>query len=741
MTPPTVLSANRSPLPLGELVGRGGEGDVWAVRGDDGLVAKLYTGGKAPDRESKVKAMLDAALSEGSRFVAYPTALVLDPGGRFAGFLMRRIAKAKPLYQLYKPIARKRHFPAADFRFLVHVALNVAKAMASVHEAGCVIGDVNESGVLITEKGVVALIDADSFQVEHGGRRFACEVGKPEYTAPEIQNRPLKDVIRTQDHDTFALAVVIFQLLWMGRHPFSGTYKEGDMQLERAISEHRFAYSSLDSRDMSPPPSVPALDFLPKEMGSAFEQSFSATGRAGRPSAAVWVNLLTRLQKQLRPCGRDPIHHFPAIAGPCPWCRMHDELGIELFVPPPLAVGEAPSTANWTDAFDLLAVWRTIDRVTPPPPATKPTMATQDSGPSVGAKAAKNARVQRKLVGLVSLAAAAAIIYVAAMIWPAWAAVAWFGFAQLLGHGDERSFTGGFQKADQAWAQALGQWRSTRGPARFDALKAELAEARSQYEALATEERQRLAVDEGTRRAAQLRAWLEQFQIRRTHFKGIGAGKIATLASYGIETAAEVGSTRLLRVPGFGPINSQPLLEWRRRLEGRFRYDPKPNAADVQRAAFIRADITAKAGKLRNQLEAGPTRLAKLAADVVAEQQVPSPELAALWRTRTQAEADLVHLGRAVPAATQIPQIGSSTQPIFPRPIGIPRPHQFGQKATTTSTTSASAIAKSTPTSASLQCPSCGSSMVRRTARRGPNAGNAFWGCSRYPGCRGTRRI
>lgn len=34
-------------------------------------------------------------------------------------------------------------------------------------------------------------------------------------------------------------------------------------------------------------------------------------------------------------------------------------------------------------------------------------------------------------------------------------------------------------------------------------------------------------------------------------------------------------------------------------------------------------------------------------------------------------------------------------------------------------------------------CPQCGGVMVRRTARRGQNAGREFWGCSSYPGCRG----
>jgi restriction system protein len=36
-------------------------------------------------------------------------------------------------------------------------------------------------------------------------------------------------------------------------------------------------------------------------------------------------------------------------------------------------------------------------------------------------------------------------------------------------------------------------------------------------------------------------------------------------------------------------------------------------------------------------------------------------------------------------------------------------------------------------------CPRCGAAMELRTARQGANAGNAFWGCSTYPKCRGTR--
>jgi hypothetical protein len=53
---------------------------------------------------------------------------------------------------------------------------------------------------------------------------------------------------------------------------------------------------------------------------------------------------------------------------------------------------------------------------------------------------------------------------------------------------------------------------------------------------------------------------------------------------------------------------------------------------------------------------------------------------------------------------------------------------------------------KSTPTltggkssAGTTGCPVCGAPMVRRQAKRGANAGNVFYGCSKYPACKGTR--
>ena len=43
--------------------------------------------------------------------------------------------------------------------------------------------------------------------------------------------------------------------------------------------------------------------------------------------------------------------------------------------------------------------------------------------------------------------------------------------------------------------------------------------------------------------------------------------------------------------------------------------------------------------------------------------------------------------------------------------------------------------------SADRRCPKCGNSMILRTAKRGKNSGNQFWGCSAYPQCKTVQSV
>lgn len=55
-------------------------------------------------------------------------------------------------------------------------------------------------------------------------------------------------------------------------------------------------------------------------------------------------------------------------------------------------------------------------------------------------------------------------------------------------------------------------------------------------------------------------------------------------------------------------------------------------------------------------------------------------------------------------------------------------------------TYSQKSVVNNSPESQSTpECPQCGSVMVKRTAKKGSNAGESFWGCTGYPKCKGTR--
>jgi restriction system protein len=70
-----------------------------------------------------------------------------------------------------------------------------------------------------------------------------------------------------------------------------------------------------------------------------------------------------------------------------------------------------------------------------------------------------------------------------------------------------------------------------------------------------------------------------------------------------------------------------------------------------------------------------------------------------------------------------------------PRLLALIRLVQNGQSAVPTT---ASTPEKADDAAVPPICPACGRRMVLRISKRGSNAGHRFWGCSGYPGCRGT---
>lgn len=319
---------------LAKRIGKGGEGEVYRVKRDPRHAVKLYTSSDTTSREPKIDLMIRADLAQQAPQVAFPLAVARTTNGLFTGFQMKLVTDHKPLHELYSPGSRKQHFPHADYRFLVRTAVNISEAVAAVHRLGCVIGDINHSSILVSNCATVTLIDSDSFQIESESQLHLCRVGVPEYTPPELQGRPLTSVSRTENHDAFGLAVIIFQTLFMGRHPFIGTIHRGEAPLlAESIRDFRFVYTNGRDVGMDQPPGTPALSEFPKALGEAFECAFAPDTKENRPTALTWVDNLVNLESGLIPCTEDKLHWYPREAPACPWCAMERESGTVLFGP------------------------------------------------------------------------------------------------------------------------------------------------------------------------------------------------------------------------------------------------------------------------------------------------------------------------------------------------------------------------------------------------------------------------
>jgi DNA-binding helix-hairpin-helix protein with protein kinase domain len=618
---PSFAETNGQAVRLGARLGVGGEGSVHEVFGRPDTVAKIYHTPLTPERVQKILAMASLASPELQRTTAWPSSLVLADGQIPHGLLMPKISGCKDIHKLYSPKSRKSEFPAADFRFLLYVAANIARSFATVHQAHCVIGDVNHGSITVAANATVKLIDCDSFQVTVNGQTYSCEVGVPTFTPPELQGRPFRGIVRTANHDNFGLAVLIFHLLFMGRHPFAGRFLgRGDMPIETAIQQFRFAYGADRMlTQMEPPPHVPDLVSMSPAIASLFERAFSqqATNGHVRPSPADWIAALDATAKQLVRCKREPNHFYVSASHSCPWCQVEDATGVVLFN---LAI--LPTTD--ADRFDIVTVWRAIESIQLASPTKVPTEA--DVGPQQPTAEAIQARKTRRGRALClqvlspALALGVLVAFISAPVyWWLWLLCTWgvYAFIKRLPKPPiGTAFASAVLTAERNYKRACGRYvafnRSNFGAtSTFSKKRKQLDGLHAEWNSLPARRAARLQELEQNRFKQQLEQYLENFFIEHATIAGIGPGRKATLESYGIETAADVEKTRILAVPGFGPAMAEKLIDWRRKTAVEFRFDPS-KGVDPQKVVAVDRDIATQKRKIEQDLIAGSTALMQI---------------------------------------------------------------------------------------------------------------------------------
>ncbi len=524
-----VMSDNKR-VSLGGRLGRGGEGEVHEIVGEPSLAAKLY---HQPDRkhEAKVAALISASLASACPAVAFPRAIIRHDDGRFAGFVMPKVAGRAPIHELLGIGSMKRFFPHANWAFLVRVALNFAKAVASVHAAGVIIGDINSAGVLVGQDARVTLIDADSFQF----RQFGCRVGMPEYTPPELQGASLGDVTRTVDHDAFGLAVLIFQILALGRHPYAGVHRTGAMPPAEGIAQHRFAYSLLRQTGLKPPHHALQFGDFPLGIRTLFERAFAPTAGA-RPSAAEWSAELAVLERGLARCAARSDHIVASLALPCPWCRLERGRTTRLF---PARRSSQPQDAAPSSPL-YVKVRKAIARAKVSAGETvQPAVLPVQARPSA---AARSALMQCGPIHATT-----------------------FSVSQLATFcgGPHRKLAAAYVQAEAAVARAIADWRTRIGV--WDTYRkcSELEDKVRQLKLLAG--RRAHAEAQEFERVVQhdAMALLRSKMIANAQIPGISRGLCSRLASIGAVSAADLFRIDIASLSGIGAARMFGLLLWR----------------------------------------------------------------------------------------------------------------------------------------------------------------------------------
>ena len=642
----TFVTGSGGTIEIGRELGKGGEGSVYEVPANHRIVAKLYNAHHTADpaKQAKLRFMVTTADTELLNYAAWPQGTLHKiRNGPVVGFLMPKISGRAPIHMLYSPAHRRQDYPNVAWDFLLFAARNTAAAFAVIHHHGHVLGDVNQGNVLVGADSKVVLIDCDSFQIDANGTVHLCKVGVAHFTPPELQTVAAFDrVARTSNHDNFGLALLIFHLLFGGRHPYSGVPLRADAgeALEKDIQAFRYAYASdAQRRGFNPPPKSIPITIVPDPIQAMFTAAFTENGAKGvRPTAQQWITALDGLRGQVKRCATAAMHLYPAYLARCPWFALEDH-GIVYFLD--LRVGVTTPTTG----FALARVWAAIEAIPTPPAINIPNVAAIAATPTPLPPGVN----QGATITFLRAAVVGIALWLFAVMPGSWFFIgigAWFAWAQVSNIGgperrEERMRRQAARDAAQRdYDQITDRVRQEVGPELFAKKKRDLARLRDEYQHLPEREKTEIANLHATAEARQKHQFLERHFLDAATISGVGPAKKAALRSFGIETAADVAWANVIAVKGFGEVLTRAVVDWRKACERRFVFNPRTAVTEPDKNA-VRAQIATRKRTLENTLSAGAPELQRLRQEISNKTNTLLPRLDAASQKLAQAQADL----------------------------------------------------------------------------------------------------
>lgn len=318
-------------LPLGK---SGGSGEVYAIEGEPGHVAKIYHAGIGAGQRDAYAAKIRWMVQHPPNLPPVPDAChdvfqlawpvgSVSRGGTFAGFVMHKIDFERTLeldYLLTRRQAAAQGFQA-DLGKLVAICCNLAALLDSLHARRIAVVDLKPINLKIYKAELyVSILDCDGFQIHADDYHAEATQVTPEYLAPEFHGRA---VTRPQQQDAFALATIAFRLLNYGIHPYAGVADPGrpyPSELAPRIALGLYPYGLTPAPHLRPAPAS-VHECFPRELRTLFDRSLAAAP-ADRATPGEWVAALRTYADPatgaLSPCERG---HLRFTGLPCPSCR------------------------------------------------------------------------------------------------------------------------------------------------------------------------------------------------------------------------------------------------------------------------------------------------------------------------------------------------------------------------------------------------------------------------------------
>lgn len=338
---------------VGRLLASGGAGSIHEVSGDPSSVLKLYhpnvllsDGGGYSERIEAMlhlKPELPDISFDGRRYIqlAWPTHIAHE-GKNFLGFVMPalELGHTKSLELAINEKQASKAGLRTDLGARVTLARQLAGLVEALHKRGHYVVDLKPINIKFYPDALfMAVLDCDGFNIHdhHSRKRFPAPQYTLDYLAPEFQNHAGDPNLHPEQQDRFALAVIVFQLLNHGIHPYTGRLTKGiePSSIVERIAQNLYPFG-LKSNPLILPPLYSGHESIPRELRMLFDRAFNRQAEQ-RPSSREWREMLSEYAQadsgKLIRCSKQHIHFADTH---CSSCLRKDSMAMPPKVPPPM---------------------------------------------------------------------------------------------------------------------------------------------------------------------------------------------------------------------------------------------------------------------------------------------------------------------------------------------------------------------------------------------------------------------